>query len=450
MDLNVFIVTNGPGEISTWVIPVVDALRQHLPDVRIIIGLVPCPHSSGYEGRVASQLYGTTVLQPQEMVQFVTTGRLPSHVAIAKEGVVLHLGGDQLFSVGVGWRTRFPVITYTEDKALWPQWTNRYLIRDQQSYLRHRRRGVPDKKLFVIGDLMADAVRPSLSSTEVRKKLKLSAQAPVVSLLPGSKPLKVLYTTSFLLKIAEKIQQRMPETQFILPQSPYTPLSQLRQAIQDEAYYGVLQGVPGRIMHDNQGTFIATEQVPRVHITPPSWHYNALQISDLSITLPGTNTAELAALGIPMVVLLPLNRPDLLPLDGLLGQANRIPFVGKWMASWAVNGMLRKLKFVAIPNQKLQQAVVPEFIGNIDPEQVAEKAIQLLGDPYHRREVGMSLKACMRSENTTQQVLQHIVAVLAQQYPHHQALLADYPVTHCSDPWLDSDSASNQEHKHSN
>ena len=49
MDLNVIITANGPGELATWVTPVVEALRTQLPDIRPIIALVPCPHSSGYE-----------------------------------------------------------------------------------------------------------------------------------------------------------------------------------------------------------------------------------------------------------------------------------------------------------------------------------------------------------------------------------------------------------------
>jgi hypothetical protein len=53
---DIVILSNGPGEVTTWVRPVVKALAQVLAknSVRISVLLSPCPHSTGQEARIAS------------------------------------------------------------------------------------------------------------------------------------------------------------------------------------------------------------------------------------------------------------------------------------------------------------------------------------------------------------------------------------------------------------
>lgn len=419
LDLNILITTNGPGEIAAWVQPVVEVLRNAIPQARIIIALVPCPHSSGYEAQVSSRMLGATVMLPKETMNYLLTGKLPPHVVLAREGIVLHLGGDQLFSVSLGWRTRFPVVVYTEKLAQWKRQVSRFLLRDEGLYEQHRKRRVPAHKLHTIGDLMVNAVHPSLSSREARSKLNLSHGLPVISLLPGSKPLKVLYSTSFMLKIADELSLLLPEAQFILPQSPFTPLSQLREAVQDPKYIDVLGGVAGKIVHDRNSTSIVTPQGNKVQVVPPTWHYNALQVSDLSITLPGTNTAELAVLGIPMVVVLPLNKPEVLPLDGLGGLLTRIPVLGPVLKKSLIRALLKRLRFVSIPNQKAERMLVPEIVGQVDALDIAQKSFQLLMDPLHRREIGLTLRTLMPNQNAPVQLVQHLLEVFEIHYARH-------------------------------
>mgnify|MGYP001795626520 CR=1 FL=1 len=52
MAVDVLILTNGPGEVTTWVKPVVQQLRKYAPDhgqLRLSVMLSPCPHASGGE-----------------------------------------------------------------------------------------------------------------------------------------------------------------------------------------------------------------------------------------------------------------------------------------------------------------------------------------------------------------------------------------------------------------
>ena len=54
--IDILILANGPGEMTTWVKPVVRALRQRMPDhsqVRFSVVLSPCPNASGREAEIA-------------------------------------------------------------------------------------------------------------------------------------------------------------------------------------------------------------------------------------------------------------------------------------------------------------------------------------------------------------------------------------------------------------
>lgn len=444
MDFNIVITTNGPGEMSAWVQPMINEIRSTLPHARILIALVPCPHSSGYEEQFSHRFIGATVLAPKETVQFILTGTLPSHVVLAQHGVVLHLGGDQLFSVCLGWRTHFPVTVYTENRVQWKSRVARYYLRDQALEARYGAR-LPAHKMLVVGDLMADAIAPTHGSIDIRQKLNLRPDAPVVSLLPGSKPLKVLYSTAFMLKIVDELSLLMPQVQFILPQSPFTPLSQLRQAVQDDKLVALLDGVPGKVVHDRVSTSLITPQGNKVQIVPPSWQVNALQVSDLSITLPGTNTAELAALGVPMVVVLPLHKPELLPLEGLGGLIGKLPLLGPVIKRVLVNATLSRMRYVSLPNQKADEAVVPELIGAYSAEAVAQQAYELLLQPLARREMSMKLRELMRSHQAPSRILMDLVEILHQHDPrmsHLVPYLQDTRLNLPQDTAHDSDSTS--------
>ena len=56
--IDIVILSNGPGEITTWVYPVIQALRKQLQNkffqVRISLILSPCPNATGNEVNIAS------------------------------------------------------------------------------------------------------------------------------------------------------------------------------------------------------------------------------------------------------------------------------------------------------------------------------------------------------------------------------------------------------------
>ena len=101
---------------------------------------------------------------------------------------------------------------------------------------------------------------------------------------------------------------------------------------------------------------------------------------DLAITYPGTNTVELAVLGVPMLVLLPLHHPQAIRTPGLNEWVSRIPGMAGLTKSIIVAVYTRRHKLLAWPNREAGRMITPEMVGRITPPQVARRAIEMLDD----------------------------------------------------------------------
>ena len=55
MKPTLYLISNSPGEVSTFVKPVVSELRRKHPDWELQICLVPCPYATGVEARVIAE-----------------------------------------------------------------------------------------------------------------------------------------------------------------------------------------------------------------------------------------------------------------------------------------------------------------------------------------------------------------------------------------------------------
>ena len=98
------------------------------------------------------------------------------------------------------------------------------------------------------------------------------------------------------------------------------------------------------------------------------------------VTLPGTNTAEGMYLALPMLVVCPLNYPELLILDGLAGLLDRLPFVGIWIKKAILAYLKKQIVYVSHPNRISHRAVVPELIDSITAEILSKTILTFLND----------------------------------------------------------------------
>ena len=106
-----------------------------------------------------------------------------------------------------------------------------------------------------------------------------------------------------------------------------------------------------------------------------------MAISDMLVTLPGTNTAEAMYMGLPMLVLMPLNRPDLIHFDGLFGLIGNAPLIGKWIKTMVVHILKKKKRYYSLANSNANKMIVKEVIGIIKPTSLAHDILAIYNTP---------------------------------------------------------------------
>ena len=100
--IDILILSNAPGEVTTWVRPVVRALRSQLGDdrsiVRISVVMSPCPNASGREVQMLMAYPEIDRVQgAEDFGKFLVWGKTAANWDWHDRGVVIFLGGDQFF-----------------------------------------------------------------------------------------------------------------------------------------------------------------------------------------------------------------------------------------------------------------------------------------------------------------------------------------------------------------
>ena len=267
-------------------------------------------------------------------------------------------------------------LTYAEWVARWPQWNDRIAAMGPAAAERLPARW--RQRCTVVGDLMADL------SSDARSHAPLPA-GEWVALLPGSKRAKLQVGMPFLLEAADRLAAQRPGCRFLLPVAPTTspaellgysgpanPLVRFYAAGMPAPVGGTLPG--GQALRTPAGTTIEllTEQ--------PA--HGALSQCALALTTVGANTAELGALGVPMIVLVPTQHLHVMQAwDGWLGLLARLPLLRRLLGVALTAWRMRHRGFLAWPNIAAGRMVVPERVGAVTPAAIAEEAADWLASP---------------------------------------------------------------------
>jgi len=212
---------------------------------------------------------------------------------------------------------------------------------------------------------------------------QLGSEVELIGLLPGSKPAKLAQGVPLTLAIAQHIHAARPQTRFVIFVAPTLELETLA-SFADTRQNPMITKMGGAaaelVMLERP--FLKTDTGLCVELWTRSPAYNLLSQCSLCLTTVGANTAELGALAVPMMVLLPTQQLDAMrSWDGLPGLLANLPVVGTGMAK-VINWLaLRRLGLLAWPNIWAQSAVVPELVGLLQPQAVAEMALDFLNHP---------------------------------------------------------------------
>ena len=107
----------------------------------------------------------------------------------------------------------------------------------------------------------------------------------------------------------------------------------------------------------------------------------------------GANTAELAAISLPMLVVLPTQHLNMMNAwDGIFGVIGKISFINRFLSFIIKKFYLKKKKFFAWPNIKAKRMIIPERIGNISPRQIAREIIFLIKNKDQLKNISDNLQ----------------------------------------------------------
>ncbi len=363
---------NSPGEVAGWATPLAEAYHQRGGTVVVII--LPCNFATGNEADVAWQIPGVEQVFPaSELWSFLT------QAGEAYRGCpLIHLGGDLMYAVALTARWGLKTYPYLWTRPWWNRFFQGFFTREESGVTWLEKRKAQRDKIHVVGDLTVDAIRLRARPTTHKQ--------PQVMFMPGSREQEVLSLTPMFLEIAQNLKEANPELTFTMALSPFIPEEQvpyLLSAPPDprcggvQAHYRLQPDGVIEIYNPNNDASITV-------LKNSTATAQALSQSRITVSIPGTKTAEAAALGTPPLTLVPLNRPEDLPMHGLLGLLDYLPY-GKRIKGWLIMQLKdyihQSLGPIALPNQRAGYLLTPELVGILSCDDITEACLQLLDDP---------------------------------------------------------------------
>ena len=187
-----------------------------------------------------------------------------------------------------------------------------------------------------VGHPLLDLVRPRMAKSVFFTKYRLSADIPMVAILPGSRRKELRYILPTLCLAIDRILVEKPETQFVLP---------VASGLTVDFVKSFLGGRPIRIVTGDT--------------------YDAIRYSRAAIVASGTATLEAALLGTPEVVVYRIGR-----------------------ATWFLGKFLLKIRMFGLVNIILGEEVVPElYQDRLTPDSVAQMTMRLMDDVWTQSQI---------------------------------------------------------------
>ena len=379
--VDILILSNGPGEVTTWVRAVVQELKQQLPHARLSVVLAPCSNATGTETRIVQSYAVDRVQGPKHFWQFLLWGKTANKWRWQSKGAVLFLGGDQFFALIIGKRLGYRIVTYAEWEARWWRWVD--AIGAMNETVRSQIAPKHRHKCQIVGDLMLDLDLSHSQKTETAQE--------IVAFLPGSKPMKLTQGIPFAAGYAEAMRSRRPQTKVAIPVAPTLDLPTLAK-FGDPQQNPVARKIhPASLKlvdsHNGERPYFETTGGVKIELWKEFPAHHLLIQARLCITTIGANTAELGALGLPMLVTIPTQQIDAMRAwDGLPGLLANLPGIGPLFAR-LFNSLMywiyrRKRTLWAWPNIWAGgEEIVPEIVGDFTPDDLARYSCEYLENP---------------------------------------------------------------------
>ena len=364
----VIILSNSPGEVSGWVKPVSAELDTINAAEETLLAVLPCPYASG-----AEEKYGTEIDGIGRSMKFKELWKNPP-----KDGrnLVLQLGGEPAFGAALSLRLHSAWMIYTSR----PKWRSRvthYFIPDANADSRFKHARIKKWQYSQVGNLILDSVPKCCSAEDARKKFGLADSEQAIAFLPGSRPFEYTDGSTIFCRAAQEIMSRHEEVSVFIIVAPTVDEAMLCKSLTSAGIAWKGSGKAEEVLWHGKGKikFIREDT------------FEAIKASSLAVVLPGTNNLQIASIGVPQLMVAPLNKAEYIPLDGIPGLIPlSIPGAKKIKKKIVLHFNARE-KYVSLPNRITDEPIVPEHRYIMTPSTVAHLAEELLYDKKRLKEI---------------------------------------------------------------
>lgn len=400
--MQIFITANSPGELDGWVRPLTEKLKEKAPWIKINLILTPCQYASGMEAKVVKEWpWIDQIIEPKQILKYIFLGRRTFSFNFGEKSCIIFLGGDAFYAAVLSKKLKALAFAYTT-KPRWKKYFEKFLVSDEKTKEKFIVQGVKQEKIEVVGHLSLDSIKITESKDTIRHRLGISPQKPLVTFLPGSRPVEIQFMLPFFAKVADLIRQNIPSVQFLLALSPFVNQEQVQRILKKEGI---------QIIQRNSFTTVKTKLGTKVGIVKENPH-QAMSISQLIITIPGTNNLQIAWMGIPMIVTLPLNKAELIPMDGVIGLISPKILPVALIKRYLIFKKNREIEFISPPNIIGKRLIVPELRGILNPQDVAKEALTLLKNSQTREKISQELKEIAKQRGAADNIAKIILNIL--------------------------------------
>jgi len=370
--MRIALTANGPGEVAGWLRPLLRALYRRVPDLDALVFLVPDDYATGFESEMVRENFPEArVYDPKSYLKFAFGGRVEG--IPASVDLVQYVGGDLLHVARVHARLKGRTATYKFSRRAYRRLFDRAFAVDGRNAEQLAEWGMPRERIELVGNLAVDG-----ALFEADLPVQPGTPAGGILIMPGARSYEIESLVPFYFAVALRIFRERPEIPIAFAISPFTPRHRVLAAIEGGGHERMF-GRRGRLVRE-EGRDYLTNDAGELRIPVLSGALAAAKAARLILTIPGTKTIELAALGKPVVAITPLNVPEVVAINGPLTYLDRVPFVGVPVKRAIAVSMSRRFTHHTQPNMDAGTSLIAEVHGTVTPGRIARIALERYDD----------------------------------------------------------------------
>jgi hypothetical protein len=363
---------NGPGEVAGWLRPLLRALYRRRPDLEALVFLVPDDYATGLEAATVREAFPhAQVYEPKAYLKFALGGRLDG--APHKADAIQYIGGDLLHAARIHARLKGRAATYKFSRRAYRRLFERAFAVDERNVEQLAEWGTPLDRIACVGNLAIDG-----ALFEAALPAEPGTPDDGILIMPGSRSYEIENLVPFYFSAALRMLRERPDLPIAFAISPFVTREQVRIAIEHGGHPRMFAS-RGRLEHDRGLDYLTTDsQDVRIPVLRNA--LAAARAARIVLTIPGTKTIELAALGTPALTITPLNAPEIVAINGPLTYLDRVPLIGAPLKRAVAVRIARRFTHHTQPNMDAGESIIREIHGTVTPGRVARAALESYED----------------------------------------------------------------------